>query len=87
MTRATIFSSVVLAAFCSGCATPEMADSGQYAQMQFEPEPKTRTVVLTGSRLRMQIDLNDPSPDVQSPTDIIYGGDLGRLPWVDTGGR
>jgi hypothetical protein len=87
MTRASIITSLVFAALCSGCATPETADPGQYARLQIEPQPEMRTVELTGSRLRMHIDLNDPSPGVHSPTDVIYGGDIYALPWVNTGGR
>ena len=87
MTRAKIFISLVLAVFCSGCATPETADTSQYARLRSEPQPITRTVELTGSRIRMTIDVNDPSPAVLSPTDVVFGGDVSNLPWVATGGR
>ena len=83
MIRATIFTSLVIAAVCSGCATPETTDPGKYAQLQFEPQPKIRNIELTGSRIRMQIDLNNPRPVMLSPIDVVYGGDVKTLPWVN----
>lgn len=87
MIRTTFITSLLAAVLCSGCASPETVKSDKYMRLEKQPQPKTYTLRLTGSRIRVDVDENDPSPDMLSPMNVIYGGDVHGLPWVDTSGR